>query len=102
VKKRPRPTFECPNCGERVRRGALACPECGADAETGWAEEAGKWAGDIPTGYAEDEDFDYDDFLAREGLDGAGPLAPHRLRRLAWRAAVVLVVLALIYWTILR
>lgn len=37
--KRPTPTFPCPNCGEDVKRGALACRECGSDAQTGWSED---------------------------------------------------------------
>lgn len=32
--------FVCPNCGAEVPWGALACPECGSDEETGWSEEA--------------------------------------------------------------
>jgi hypothetical protein len=30
----------CSHCGADVPRGSLACPECGSDAETGWADEA--------------------------------------------------------------
>lgn len=32
--------FACPVCGEEVRVGALVCPGCGSDDETGWSEEA--------------------------------------------------------------
>ena len=32
--------FTCPVCGEVVPAKALACPECGADDETGWSELA--------------------------------------------------------------
>lgn len=32
--------FTCPNCGALVPQNALACPECGSDAETGWSEAA--------------------------------------------------------------
>jgi len=49
---------------------ALACPECGADAEAGWSDEP-SWAGALPAGYSEDDDFDeeaYQEFLRREGL----------------------------------
>lgn len=31
--------FDCPNCGEPVPAGALACPSCGADDETGWSDD---------------------------------------------------------------
>jgi len=30
----------CPNCGTVLPSDAKACPECGADDETGWSEEA--------------------------------------------------------------
>lgn len=33
------PGFDCPNCGDPVPPGALACPSCGADEETGWSED---------------------------------------------------------------
>ncbi|MFH2000109.1 MAG: zinc-ribbon domain-containing protein [Planctomycetota bacterium] len=31
--------FVCPNCGAEVSPKALACPECGADDQTGWSED---------------------------------------------------------------
>ena len=31
--------FVCPNCGAEVPQKALACPECGADDQTGWSED---------------------------------------------------------------
>ena len=49
-----------------MRVGASACPECGADEQTGWARNAWKWAADIPTGYGEDDEFNYDGFIRRE------------------------------------
>jgi hypothetical protein len=58
--------FVCPHCGADVPARARACPECGSDESTGWAEDADKWGADIPTGYAADEEFDYDDFIRRE------------------------------------
>jgi ribosomal protein L40E len=65
-RKRREDYFVCPHCGAEVPAKASACPECGSDESTGWADEAGKWAADIPTGYADDEEFDYDDFIRRE------------------------------------
>jgi hypothetical protein len=32
------PSLVCPHCGAEVRPGALACRECGSDAETGWGD----------------------------------------------------------------
>ncbi len=58
--------FVCPHCGAEVRRGARACPECGSDETTGWSEDADKWTAGIPTGYAEDDEFDYEEFARRE------------------------------------
>ena len=39
---------ECPVCGEDVPRGALACPECGADERSGWREDAVADGLDLP------------------------------------------------------
>lgn len=99
---RQRRSFECPHCGARVRAGALACAECGADAETGWAEGSDVAGVDVPTGYAEEEDFDYDAFLAREKLDGAGPFARRRLAAIGRRVLVALLALAFLAWLIRR
>ena len=55
-RKRPVETFECPQCGELVKVGALACRECGSDVETGWqsAEEIDYQSLDLPEGYSDD------------------------------------------------
>ncbi len=59
--KKPAPQT-CPVCGEDVPRKALACPECGADHNSGWREDAGIYDGmDLP-----DENFDYDEFVQKE------------------------------------
>lgn len=61
---------ECPVCGAEVPPKALACPECGADERTGWGEEEADFEA---TGYEEDS-FDYEDFLEKEGLkEGSRP-----------------------------
>jgi uncharacterized membrane protein YvbJ len=60
--KNPMPPEVCPSCGEDVPRDALACPECGADHNSGWREDADTYdAVDLP-----DEDFNYDEFVKRE------------------------------------
>lgn len=33
------PRRYCEHCGAEVPRRALACPECGSDDQTGWADE---------------------------------------------------------------
>jgi len=101
-----RRTFPCPHCGATVAVGALACAECGSDAQSGWSEDAEAWAGDLPAGYgddsSDDEDGDeqreYEDFLRREGLagDGRPPLRPLRERRVA--AVCLLLVVCIVLW----
>jgi hypothetical protein len=60
------PTPEiCPNCGADVPPNAKACPECGSCEETGWSESAATDGLGLP-----DEEFDYDDFVAREFGEG--------------------------------
>jgi len=51
----------CPNCGAEVPRTAKACPECGSDEKTGWAEEAAYSGLDLP-----EENFDYQDYIRKE------------------------------------
>jgi RNA polymerase subunit RPABC4/transcription elongation factor Spt4 len=95
-------SFECPHCGARVRRGARVCRECGSDAGTGWAEGAVEAGIDRPTGYGEEEDFDYETFLAEEGLDGRSGPGRRLRRRLALRLLVVLLVALWLVYLALR
>ena len=88
--------FRCPHCGAKVRRGALACPKCGSDDETGWSENADQWQADIPAGYADDDDFDYDEFVADEFPQHATRRAKGAHAKWVWGIVVVLVCLALL------
>lgn len=55
-------TFECGVCGAETPANALACPECGADAQTGlYGDESGASL-NLPG----DDNFDYDRFTERE------------------------------------
>lgn len=71
----------CPNCGAEVPRDARACPECGSDEETGWAETAYASHLGLP-----DEDFNHDEFVKREF--GRDPVKPHGIGWFWWVAAV--------------
>ena len=84
--------FVCPHCGAEVARSAQACPECGSDERTGWAEDADKWAAGLPTGYSGEDDFNYDEYVRRE-------FGPGRLRD--WRAwAAIVLAAVLIAWLV--
>jgi hypothetical protein len=77
----------CPVCGEDVPPGALVCPECGADHNSGWREDAESQDGvDLP-----DEDFDYDDFVKKE-FGGASPKPPGV--KIIWWIAGILALIA--------
>ena len=83
----------CPNCGAQVRPKALACPQCGADDDTGWSERAGAQRLDLP-----DADFDYEEFVSR-ALQGK--TRRRRGPQHLWRwLALVLLVLLLFLWLI--
>lgn len=56
-----RPPGDCPACHEHVPAGRRSCPHCGSSATDGWSEAARTDGLDLP-----DDDFDYDDFVARE------------------------------------
>ena len=81
----PRTPGVCPVCGEEVPRGALACPECGADHNSGWREDADTYDGvDLP-----EHDFNYDDFVKREFGSRAKPAA---IKPVWWITAILLIV----------
>jgi hypothetical protein len=74
-----------------VPRNARACPECGADEQTGWSQEAETSGLDLP-----DESFDYDDFVKKE-FGGKSPV-PRGIPWFWWVVAAVLAVLFLAVW----
>ena len=75
----------CPVCGEAVPTGAKACPECGADHNSGWRDGAGIYNGlDLP-----DEEFDYEQFVDEEF---GSPVKPSGTKSIWWITAIVLVV----------
>ncbi|HEY5232604.1 MAG TPA: zinc ribbon domain-containing protein [Verrucomicrobiae bacterium] len=74
----------CPNCGTEVPRNAKACPECGADENTGWSETA--YASNLGLS---DKEFNYDDFV-KEGF-GSGSAKPRGIRWLWWVVAILLI-----------
>ena len=81
----------CPVCGEDVPRGALACPECGADHNSGWREGADTYDGvDLP-----DEDFNYHNFIHKEF--GSAP-KPAGVKTIWWIAAIVLIVVFVVIY----
>ncbi len=81
----------CPNCGAEVPPKARACPECGADEQTGWSEEARVGGLDLP-----DENFDYNDFVKREF--GGKSVVPRGLHWFWWVVGLVLLVVILTFW----
>lgn len=72
----------CPVCGEDVPPRALACPECGADHNSGWKEDYLDGV-DLP-----DEEFNYDDFVKQEF---GGKIKP-AISPVWWVTAVVLLI----------
>jgi uncharacterized membrane protein YvbJ len=73
----------CPVCGEDVPRTALACPECGADHNSGWREDAETYdAVDLP-----DEDFNYEKFVKQEFGSSRRPV----IKTVWWITAILLV-----------
>jgi hypothetical protein len=86
----------CPNCGVPVPRNAKACPGCGADEHTGWAEDA-QHATAADLGLP-DEDFDYEEFTQREF--GATPAKPRGLHWVWWVTGLALLLAILLFWVL--
>ena len=91
MKSRLRPPKVCPVCGEDVPPAAVACPECGADHNSGWQENAELYdAVDLP-----DEDFNYEEFVKQEFGSSHKPA----IKRVWWITALILIaVLIAIYF----
>ncbi len=84
----------CPNCGAEVPREARACPECGADEQTGWSEDAHAQRLGLP-----DERFDYEEFVQEE-FGAESKVRPRGMKWLWWAVAIML--LAAFAYTFLR
>ncbi len=87
-----RPPGQCPVCGEWVPRGALACDSCGACGKSGWKDDPADGL-DLP-----DEDFDYEDFVAREfGAGASRPGRPTQDQLWRWVGLAVFIAMLLGY-----
>ena len=88
--KTVRPPAICPVCGVDLPVSARACPECGADYETGWNKSATHADGlDLP-----EDNFDYDDFIRREF--GKSTRSGSGVRSWLWPLIALLVCIVLI------
>ena len=81
----------CPVCGEDVPPRALACPECGADHNSGWREDAAAYDG---VDLGEDE-FNYDEFVREEFGTSA---KPRGISLGWWLTAIVLLAALAALW----
>lgn len=79
----------CPTCGAEVPPRARACPECGADEQTGWSEQARYDSLGIP-----DEEFDYNEFVQNE-FEGK---KPRRKNQTLWFVVAVILLIALVLY----
>jgi hypothetical protein len=81
----------CPVCGEDVPRGALACPACGADHNSGWGEYAETYeALDLP-----DEDFNYDEFVRKEF---GSSFKPAGMKMIWWVTAILVLIASVVLY----
>ncbi|MDQ3314839.1 MAG: zinc ribbon domain-containing protein [Verrucomicrobiota bacterium] len=89
-KKRLRPPEVCPVCHDEVPANALACPQCGADHNSGWREDADE--NDIA---APDDEFDYEKFVREEF---GTPLKPAGIKTVWWITAMLLAIALLVLY----
>ena len=83
----------CDHCGADIPPNAVACPECGADEHSGWADRDHQEL-DLP-----DEDFDYNEFIAREFGKGKKEVVPQGLHWFWWIVGLGLVTALIWMWT---
>ena len=82
----------CPVCGEDVPREVRACPECGADHNSGWGDDADPYDGvNLP-----EHDFNYDDFVRQEFGSQAKPAV---LNTIWWIVGIALIVALVFYFS---
>lgn len=87
---------ECPFCGASLPANASRCRKCGASEEYGWNSVESN-LDDLGADYG-DDDFDYDDFVAREFPEhaegsrssGSGPSMTARLVILALLVSLIM------------
>jgi hypothetical protein len=80
----------CPVCGEDVPPNALACPECGADHNSGWREDADS-IDSIGAGFGYDEDAEREEDVS-PGSQGVKPVW--------WITAIVLLVAFIAFYAL--
>jgi uncharacterized membrane protein YvbJ len=85
------PPETCPNCGTEVSPRAKACPECGADENTGWSDRAHADNLGIP-----DDEFDYDKFVKQEF--GPARVKPPGLHWVWWLTAIGLILIFIFFF----
>lgn len=82
----------CDHCGADIPPNAAACPECGADEHSGWANHDHQGL-DLPY-----EDFDYDEFISREFGKGKKEVVPKGLHWFWWIVGLGLVAALIWMW----
>lgn len=88
---RLQPPEICPVCGDDVPRNALACPECGADHNSGWRTDA-----DAHDALGEStEDFNYEEFVRNEF---GSSIKPRGISTVWWITALVLFVAMIVIY----
>ena len=80
----------CENCGVAIPPRAAACPECGADETTGWAD---------PECEDPDGEFDYEEFVAREFGEDEPEVIPKGLHWFWWLVGLGLIAAMVLMWT---
>jgi hypothetical protein len=83
------PPEVCPVCGEHVPSKAPACPQCGADYNSGWKNEAYESV-DVP-----DDNFDYDEFIQKEF---GSSVKPYGIRPVWWITGIILLIAMLCFF----
>lgn len=87
--------FICPNCGEVVPANSSACPHCGSDERTGWADHTYLDGMVLPA-----DDEEYEEIKEREFGKNFGKKKVGLFDDISWKTVIAVMAICAIFSSI--